>query len=107
LLKTKCFACHGDDAKKIKGNLDLRSRESMLKGGESKSPTLTPNDPAKSLLYLAVTRDGTTPPMPPKENDKLSEAETDMIRRWIAAGAPWPDANKPWQDATASGVTVA
>src|SRR5438874_1693799 len=68
LLKTKCFACHGDDAKKIKGNLDLRSRESMLKGGESKSPTLTPNDPAKSLLYLAVTRDGTTPPMPPKEN---------------------------------------
>ena len=35
LLKEKCFACHGDDPKKIKGKFDLRTRESLMRGGES------------------------------------------------------------------------
>ena len=30
--------------------------------------------------------------MPPKENDRLTKQETEYIRQWIAAGAPWPDA---------------
>jgi hypothetical protein len=104
LLKTKCFACHGDDEKKRKGSLDLRTREGLLKGGQSKKPALTPGDPAKSLLHQAVSRTGPTPPMPPKENDKLSDAEVEIIRKWIVAGAPWPDANKPWDNP--NGVTV-
>ena len=33
LLKEKCFACHGDDPAKIKGELSLLTREAMLKGG--------------------------------------------------------------------------
>src|SRR5262245_37055859 len=58
LLKAKCFACHGDDANKRKGDLDLRTRDAMLKGGKSKTTALVPGDPGKSLLYQAVTRDG-------------------------------------------------
>src|SRR5262249_5501058 len=44
--------------------------------------------------------------MPPKENDKLSAGEVETIRRWIAAGAPWPEDSKTWTD-EAGGVTVA
>ena len=35
LLQRKCFACHGDDPKKVKGELDLRSLAGIRKGGES------------------------------------------------------------------------
>ena len=35
LLKEKCLACHGDDPKKIKSDYDMRTRETLLKGGES------------------------------------------------------------------------
>src|SRR5204863_8316916 len=35
LLKEKCLACHGDDPKKLKGSFDMRTREGMLKDGES------------------------------------------------------------------------
>ena len=35
LFARKCMACHGDDPKKIKGDLDMRSRESLLLGGET------------------------------------------------------------------------
>src|SRR4051794_16144533 len=69
LLKQKCLACHGEDLKKIKGELDLRTRAGMLKGGKSGSPALVPGDPEKSPLYVGVTRRDEALVMPPKEND--------------------------------------
>jgi hypothetical protein len=111
LLKRKCFACHGADPKKIKGGLDLRTRAGMLKGGESGSPALVPGDPAESPLYVAVTRRDKDLTMPPKENDKLTAAEVEVLRAWVAAGAPWPDASRPsvaaWDSSSKEGVTVA
>ena len=90
LLKAKCFACHGGDANDIKGEFDVRSREAVLKGGESEEPAIVPGKPEDSPLYLAVLWDGLE--MPPKENDRLTKQEAEYIRQWIAAGAPWPDA---------------
>ena len=34
LFAEKCMACHGDDPEKIKSDFDMRTRESMLQGGE-------------------------------------------------------------------------
>jgi hypothetical protein len=89
LIKTRCLACHGDDPQKLKGGLDLRSREAMLKGGESGEPAIIPGRPDDSVLYLAVTREDPTLAMPPKENDKLAAEEVAVIRSWIEGGAPW------------------
>jgi cytochrome c553 len=89
VLSEKCLSCHGNDEKKIKAGLDLRTRAGALKGGES-GRALVPGDPDASPMYIAVTRADDEFAMPPKENDKLSAEQVELIRAWIAAGAPWP-----------------
>lgn len=91
LIKVKCFGCHGADPEDVRGDYDLLTREGMIKGGESEEPSLVPGHPEQSTLYDAVLWEGME--MPPKENDRLTNAETEQIRQWIAAGAPWPDAD--------------
>ena len=96
LLKTKCFGCHGDDPKDVRGEFDTRSREALLKGGESEEAALVPGQPENSPLYQSVLwKDGFE--MPPKKNDRLTEQETKVIHDWIAAGAPWPDEKRQLQ----------
>ena len=58
VLGKRCFGCHGGQ-KDVEAELDLTTRASMLKGGESGEATLVPGKPDQSLLYLAVLRDGT------------------------------------------------
>ena len=93
LLKAKCLTCHGDNQKKIKGGLDMRTLDGLLAGGDSEKPSLVVDDALSSPLYLAVTRehedDWTA--MPPKENDKLTPEQISYIKQWINAGALWPD----------------
>jgi hypothetical protein len=91
-LQARCWACHGDDAEEIAGELNLRSREAALKGGASGKAALVEGDPEASPLYLAASRRDPETAMPPKENDKLSADQVEAIRRWIAGGAPWPSA---------------
>ena len=45
VLKARCLPCHGDDAKKLSGGLDLRTRESALAGGDSGEPAVVPGEP--------------------------------------------------------------
>ncbi|RMF44048.1 MAG: DUF1553 domain-containing protein [Planctomycetota bacterium] len=89
LLKAKCFGCHGDDPDDIQGGLDVRTLQGLLHGGESEEPAIVPGDPDASSLYRAVQ--WLDLEMPPKENDRLTESQIESIRRWIEAGAPWPD----------------
>lgn len=91
LFAQKCMACHGDDPKKIKGDLDMRTRESLLLGGETyEDEVLIPGKGEKSFLYILSTRVEEGMEMPPKEADKLTEEQTWGIRDWINEGAPWP-----------------
>ncbi len=90
LLQEKCAGCHGNDSDDIKGAFDVRTRESLLRGGESDEPAIIPGrPPEESPFYQAITWDGLE--MPPKENDRLSEEQIAWVRRWIVADAPWPD----------------
>ena len=81
LLSGHCLTCHGSDKK---GELDLRSRETAHAGGESGS-ILTPGNPEESLLYEHVAS-GAMPPEKPLEADEI-----ELLRRWIEAGAYYPD----------------
>jgi hypothetical protein len=89
LLAAKCLPCHGAKPNDIKSGFDLRRRETALQGGESGDSAIVPGNPDESPLYQAVRWDGRE--MPPKENDRLTGEEIELVRQWIAAGAPWPD----------------
>ncbi len=89
LLKAKCFGCHGNDPDDIQGDYDVRSREATLKGGESEEAAIIPGKPDESPFLLAVKWEDLE--MPPKENDRLTPAEIELVENWIVAGAPWPD----------------
>lgn len=98
LLVKKCYGCHADDPKKLKGELDLRTRESTLKGGIS-GPALVPGNAEKSLIFHAVTWKDEQLRMPPKERNRLTVKEIDLLKKWITAGAPWPKSTaQKWND---------
>jgi len=83
LFAVKCGGCHGDRAKEIKGDLDMRSRAGLLRGGESGEPAIVPGSAEMSPLLAAVRWDGIE--MPPKENDRLSTQEIDSVRIGLRA----------------------
>ncbi|HEU0121634.1 MAG TPA: PSD1 and planctomycete cytochrome C domain-containing protein [Bryobacteraceae bacterium] len=90
ILQARCVVCHGSGDKK--GGLDLRTMASRLKGGKS-GPALVPGKPEASLLYKKIV-DGQMPPEKPAKAlavELPTEAETEKIRAWIAAGAPGPE----------------
>ena len=49
------MACHGDDPKKIKGDLDMRSRESLLLGGETYEDEVLISGREKKFFYILST----------------------------------------------------
>lgn len=91
ILSSKCIACHGEDPDKIKGELNLLTREGYLKGGEFIDNLLIPGDPEKSFLMTVIKWEDPDYEMPPKENDRLDEKQIAHIETWIKNGAPWPD----------------
>lgn len=95
LFAEKCNSCHGDDPEEVSGGLNMLSRASMLRGGESfGADVLLEGNGEKSLLYIVTTRTEEGFEMPPKEAEQLTEEETWWIRDWIADGAPWPSSER-------------
>ncbi len=83
LLQDRCLGCHGVGVR-LSG-LDLRTRDSALKGG-IKGPSIVPGHAAASLLYKMVIGE-VRPQMPP--NQRLAPAEVAILKRWLDSGAPW------------------
>src|SRR5258708_2521563 len=86
VLIDRCYSCHSGEAKKLKGELYLDSREGLLKGGET-GPSIVPGDPEKSLLLKAL-RYADDLKMPPK--GRLSKEVVEDFAAWVKRGAPDP-----------------
>lgn len=84
ILKKNCFGCHGAALKA--SNLDLRTRQAAIAGGE-RGEGLVPNYPERSRLFALATHQQ-NPTMPPGK--KLADADIETIRLWIRAGASYP-----------------
>ena len=78
IFEANCLVCHGE--KLQQNGLDLRTRGSILKGGETR-PAIVPGSAAESLLFEKVS----SGQMPMGEG-KLSVEEIELVRRWIDAG---------------------
>jgi len=88
LLVRRCGDCHGPDTQESRLRLDVRHR--ALKGGDF-GPVILPGKSGESELVRRVESTDDERRMPP-EGERLSAAEIDLLRRWIDAGAPWPEA---------------
>jgi hypothetical protein len=85
ILSSKCFACHGADAKQVKGGLRLDLRENA-----TSSDAIVPGKPAASELVRRIRSDDADERMPPEDTHKsLSDVEKDLLASWIADGAKY------------------
>jgi hypothetical protein len=85
VLVEHCYACHAVDAQRLRGGLQLDSREALLRGGDS-GPVVVPGKPEASLLLEALRYE--TYQMPP--DGKLSDQVIADFSQWISMGAPDP-----------------
>jgi len=90
ILSDHCFSCHGFDAKKRKAGLRLDTAEGALTANKEGRVAIRAGDLKASELWHRI---GSTDPdsvMPPPETHKpLSDAQKDLLRRWIESGAPY------------------
>ncbi len=99
ILETNCVRCHnpkGTDFEENKTDLDLSTHATAT---ESKS-TIVEGDATKSRLYTTtVLPDDAKKLMPPRNKvtnalDRLTTAETLILKAWIDEGAKWPEKAK-------------
>jgi mono/diheme cytochrome c family protein len=77
ILEKHCVSCHG--AARMSG-LDLRERDTTLKGGK-RGPAIVPGKPDESTLLRAVMRQGELQMPPGKQG--LAADEIAILRKWI------------------------
>jgi mono/diheme cytochrome c family protein len=87
IFAKSCVSCHGPD--KQKGGLRLDRRADALRGGDS-GPAIVPKNSNASILLQRVGSADPDHVMPPN-GKTLTNAEIEQLRRWIEAGASWPD----------------
>ncbi|MFN0109860.1 MAG: DUF1553 domain-containing protein [Blastocatellia bacterium] len=80
ILQQNCFGCHGAARA---SELDLRTADGVLTGGEN-GKVIVPGDAQASRLFQFITHQE-KPTMPPGK--KLSDADIETLRKWIAEGA--------------------
>ncbi|MFM8394789.1 MAG: DUF1549 domain-containing protein, partial [Acidobacteriota bacterium] len=83
LIRQNCLQCHGADGM---GGLDLRTRESAIRGG-GRGVSIRPGKSGESLLFHFLS--GKASPRMPLGGE-LSTSQIETIRRWIDDGANWP-----------------
>jgi len=87
IFETSCWKCHG--AAMQLSRLDLRTRETALKGGDH-GPSIVPGNAAESRLFRLVS--GGEKPAMPMDGTKLTGEQISAIKSWIEQGAPWDNA---------------
>ncbi len=92
ILAAACVRCHGKSESRALLRLDTAAY--LREGGES-GAIVVAGDPNASLLLARVTNPDPRQRMPQEAAPLLPE-QVETLRRWILAGAPWPE-----------GVTVA
>lgn len=90
ILSENCYKCHGPDdgARKAKLRFDIRSE--ALKPAKSGDIPIVPGSPEKSQMIVRITASDPDDRMPPTKSGKtLTPTQIDLVRRWVADGAPY------------------
>ena len=85
ILADKCFQCHGPDSASRQADLRLDRREAAIEAG-----AIEPGDPENSVLIERILEQDESLVMPPPAIHKsLSDAERQVLARWIKEGAAY------------------
>jgi mono/diheme cytochrome c family protein len=101
LLERHCVECHSGD--KVKGGLDLATREGLLRGGES-GAAIDKIKPDESLLLQMVR--GEKKPAMPHKRDRLAPDAIRQLAEWVRAGTPYPRTLKAVQTEAKEAATT-
>lgn len=90
ILEFNCVSCHRAD--NDEGGLILDNKKDAFTSGDN-GPNIIPFDPEESAVHfltiLAADDDDVMPPE--KKGGPMDKEKTDLLKEWIAQGAPWPD----------------
>lgn len=90
ILSQACFRCHGFDEKTREAGLRLDTREGATANRDGQRAPIAPGDLMSSEAWTRITSDDPDLVMPPKEsNRQLTDAEKELIKRWIEQGAEY------------------
>ena len=85
ILADTCFACHGPDEKARKADLRLDNRADALA-----AKAVVPGKPGEAELVRRITSTDPAEKMPPaKSGKKLTPAQVETLRTWVAQGAEY------------------
>lgn len=86
ILSENCFACHGFDSAKRQAGLRLDQADGAYARLASGNAAVVPGKAADSALVRRVAN-GSMPP--PNSGKKLSPAQVETLKRWIAGGGKY------------------
>jgi serine/threonine protein kinase len=90
LLQQYCYSCHGQDPKHIEGNLDVLQYHVLV--DPERDPRLVVRQDVAASYLIHRIEDGTMPPRKEEEFPRMSSDELEVLKKWVAGGAPpWPD----------------
>ena len=118
ILNAKCIGCHG--GVKQAGGIGFVFRENALARARSGEYAIVPGRPAESAMITRARHDNPELRMP-FEAPPLSEAEIELLERWIDEGAKWeqhwayyppamppiPDAGEGWANGDIDKIVAA
>jgi serine/threonine-protein kinase len=81
VLQERCFACHGQKPDEVEADLNILDRAALVD-----KKILVPGKPDDSKLIKRVTSERR--PMPPRPRERVPDSDVQILRDWIAAGAP-------------------
>ncbi|MCA9035879.1 MAG: DUF1549 domain-containing protein [Planctomycetaceae bacterium] len=84
ILQKHCVSCHG--GREAKGSFSLNTRELLVDSGH-----IVAGKPAESYLLELVASEDPETRMPPADKPRVSKAEQQVLRAWVAEGAVWED----------------
>ena len=91
ILSDRCYSCHGPDEGQRKTAMRLDHADGAFAELSGGGRPIVPGNPEESAVLHRVLSDDPARRMPPAHlgHDPLSEAEIEVLRRWIDEGADW------------------
>ena len=86
ILANNCFTCHGPDEKQRETKFHFDTKE----GAFAEEGVIIPGNATKSKLVWRITNPDPEKVMPPPDSGHaLTQAQIELLRRWIEQGAVW------------------